>query len=389
MWSSPARSTTVTSLRSESKPISARETSLKTIASTALRSSFARARSIASGAGLGGEADQGLIVAAAGREPGEDVLGRLQAELRGGRRRARASSPPGRPSRKSAGAAAISSTCASPKRLPTASASSAVVSTRTVSIAAGSGEADVGGDQGDVGAPVGRGRGEREAHAAARAVADEAHRVDRLAGAAGGDQHPQAVPAPARGRQHRLDLGEQPLRLGQAADAVLAARGERAGLGLDHQDPALAQRRQVRLGGRVGVHAVVHGRGDGARGRAGEERRGEHRVADPRGELRDRVGRRRRDEIRVGVADEREVADRVVGRRLVAWERAAHRVALELVDEHRARRRCPRTTRRRRSGRRSASSRPGRRGRPWSRAGRARAPCRRRCRRSRRAGSGP
>ena len=44
----PPRSTITTSFSSESKPISARETSLKTIASSPFRSSFARARSIAS-----------------------------------------------------------------------------------------------------------------------------------------------------------------------------------------------------------------------------------------------------------------------------------------------------------------------------------------------------
>ena len=128
---SPAGSTIVTSLRSESKPISARETSLKTIASRPLRSSFARARSIASGAVLGREADHRLARAARAGELGEDVLGRLQPQLEaaalaraifaGSRRRA---------ARKSATAAAISRTWAARRTRPTtAAASSAVVST--------------------------------------------------------------------------------------------------------------------------------------------------------------------------------------------------------------------------------------------------------------------
>ena len=152
---------------------------------------------------------------------------------------------------------------------------------------------------------------------------------------------------------------------------------------------ALAQRRQVRLGRGVGVHAVVHRRSDGARRGAGEEGGGEHRVADPRGELRDRVGRRRRDEVGVGVARRRRGGRS--GRGPAARRRGRRRAPGRARTRRRARapRRCPRTRRRRRSGRRSASSRRGRRARPWSRGGRARAPCRRRCRRSRRAGCGP
>ena len=65
--------------------------------------------------------------------------------------------------------------------------------------------------------------------------------------AAGGDQDAEPVPGAAAGRQRRLDLGEQALGLGQAAHPVLAARGERACVGLDHDHAALAQRRQVRL----------------------------------------------------------------------------------------------------------------------------------------------
>ena len=78
---SPSRSTITTSLSAESKPISARETSLKTIASSPLRSSFERARSIASGAVLGRETDQGLVVASQRREIGEEVLGLLEAKV--------------------------------------------------------------------------------------------------------------------------------------------------------------------------------------------------------------------------------------------------------------------------------------------------------------------
>ena len=197
------------------------------------------------------------------------------------------------------------------------------------------GQGDVGGDQGDLGAAPGGGGGEGDAHPAAGAVADEADRVDRLAGAAGGDQDAQAVPGALAGRQPRLDPRQQPLGVGQAAAAELAARGELALLGLDHLDPALAQGRQVGLGGGVGVHAVVHRRRDQARRRAGEEGGGQHRVGDAGGQLGDGVGRGRRDEEGVAVGGQLEVADRVVAGLALAGEGAAHRVALELGDQDR------------------------------------------------------
>ena len=51
-------------------------------------------------------------------------------------------------------------------------------------------------------------------------------------------------------------------------------------------------------------------------------------------ELGDRVGGRGRDQEGVGVADQLQVAQRVVRRRGLVGEGAPRRVALELVDEH-------------------------------------------------------
>ena len=87
--------------------------------------------------------------------------------------------------RKSAGAAAIRSTSAAGKLGLHGPASSAAVSTSIRPLPAGGGQRDVGRDQRHVGAAVERRGGERQAHAAAGAVADEAHRVDRLPRAAG------------------------------------------------------------------------------------------------------------------------------------------------------------------------------------------------------------
>ena len=190
---------------------------MKTIASTALRSSFARARSIASAPvsaanptstcssrrRRGDRARMSGVGSSRSSRPSPRLAGDLRVLGRSA-------------ARKSAGAAAISSTPAAGNSAATASASSSVVSTSIARTPPGSGSADVGGDQRHLGAaPRRRGR-EGEPHPAARAVADEAHRVDRLAGAAGGDQDAEPVPGAVRARQRSLDLGEQ-------------ARGLRAG----------------------------------------------------------------------------------------------------------------------------------------------------------------
>ena len=152
-WCSPARSTIVTSLLVESKPISGRETSLKTIASTALRSSFARARSIER-AGLGGEADQRLVRRGASRRRRRGCPRSARAAARA-RRRPRARSCLGR----GRGGAEVGRRGGHQQhvggrrtRLSTASASSAVVSTAIVAHARRRRQRDVGGDQRHLGA---------------------------------------------------------------------------------------------------------------------------------------------------------------------------------------------------------------------------------------------
>ncbi len=284
--------------------MSLRETSLKTIASTALRSSFARARSIASAPCSAAKPTSDLIGAATRRGPGEDVLGRLEPQLearrspsraifacawlggaevgrRGGHqqhvRPRRTRSPPPRRARPR-------SRRRSPRTPP------------------GVGSDDVGGDQGDLGPAPGRGLGQREPHAAAGAVADEAHRVDRLAGAAGGDQDAQAVPGPVRARQRGLDLRQQ-ARRGPAGARPRTRRATRA-RPRRARSPATPRSRRVARFAWVAASAYMRSFIAGAtsaRGRAGEEGGGQHRVADAGGELGERVRRRRRDEVGVGV----------------------------------------------------------------------------------------
>ena len=344
---SSSAATRVTSFSALSKPIRGSETSLRTIRSAPLRASLARARPTASPPC---SAAKPTIVWFSPRSAA--IVARMSSV--GCRFRLRLSwrliLPVIGSVRKSAGAAAISSTCWVSNRSTVSWASSAVVSTSIRLTPAGSGRLDVGRDQRHLCPAARRGGRERHAHPPARAVADEAHRVDRLAGATGRDQDPQPVPGavlppaprPARlvawialaARQHPLDRGEQALGIGQPAATVLAARGEEALVGLDHLHPALAQRRQVGLGRGVGVHAVVHRRGDQSRRRAGEEGRGQHRVGEAAGQLGDRVGRGRGDQEGVAARGQLEVADRVVALDPgLAGEGAAHRVALELGGE--------------------------------------------------------
>src|SRR6185436_5241973 len=86
-------------------------------------------------------------------------------------------------------------------------------------------------------------------------------------------------------------------------------------------------------GRRVLPHVVVHRGRDDHRAAGGQRGGGDEVVGQAGGELGQRVGRRRREQVDVGVGDQLEVRERVVvGRRLVG-ERAAGGVALELVDE--------------------------------------------------------
>jgi hypothetical protein len=84
---------------------------------------------------------------------------------------------------------------------------------------------------------------------------------------------------------------------------------------------------------------VVHRRGDDHRTGRRERRAGQQVVGQAVGELGDRVRARGRDEERVGVGDELEVAERLVVRWALIAECAAGRVALELVRQDRSARR--------------------------------------------------
>ena len=84
----------------------------------------------------------------------------------------------------------------------------------------------------------GRG-GHRLAHLAGGAVRDVAHRVDRLAGRTRGHEQALAGQVAPRG-EHALERLHDGVHLGQAP-APGEAGGERARVGLEHGDPALAE----------------------------------------------------------------------------------------------------------------------------------------------------
>ena len=159
-----------------------------------------------------------------------------------------------------------------------------------------------------LGAAAAGGLGDRPPHAAARAVADVAHRVDRLAGArrrsparAGRPASPAAAPgAPRPRRRSRRARPAAPRR----------PRRRRAGPSpaATTWTPRATQRREVvRPWPGAGPHARVHGRGDHHRPVEGEVDRAEQPVAEARGHPGDRVGRGRRDQQQVGAAGQLEV----------------------------------------------------------------------------------
>ena len=138
--------------------------------------------------------------------------------------------------------------------------------------------------------------------------------------------------------------------VGQAAAAELAARGERA-LARARSRSTPRSRRVARLAW-VAASAYMRSFIAGATRRGAAQARKEVvsiESAMPGGELGDRVGRGRRDQVGVAVGGQLEVADRVVAR--AAGRRGRRRAAGRARTRRSApgRRRCPRRRRRRRS----------------------------------------
>src|SRR5207302_8368661 len=103
---------------------------------------------------------------------------------------------------------------------------------------AGSGDGEIRGDQGHVGPAEMRLLGQGYAHATGGAVAEESHRIERLACAAGADQHTFACELPTA-LDDRLDAPEDLLRLAHPPNPPLAFRHLTL-IGTHEHDPSLA-----------------------------------------------------------------------------------------------------------------------------------------------------
>ena len=173
-------------------------------------------------------------------------------------------------------------------------------------------------------------RGEREAHPARRAIADEADAVDRLAGASSGHEHPQARPGPgARGvTPGRWTSSASHASSSSAGSASRptprspwdASSPSPGGITVT---PRSRSSVDVRLGGGVQVHAVVHRRRDDDRACRGERGGRQQVVGVAVRELGDRVGAGGRDQV---TASARSTSARwLIGARSGAARRGRHR----------------------------------------------------------------
>ena len=150
-----------------------------------------------------------------------------------------------------------------------------------------------------------RGR-DRMALLARGMVGDIAHRVDRLARRAAGDQGATSG-EPRIALQHPLDRGDDLQRLGHAARTNLAA-GEFAGTRPDPHHPASVERGQIGLGRRMRPHHQIHCRGDQHRLVRGEQRRRRQIIGQARGHARDQIGGGRRHDDQIGLARQPDMA---------------------------------------------------------------------------------
>ena len=194
--------------------------------------------------------------------------------------------------------------------------------------------------------------------------------VDRLARAAGGDEHPAGRPASARGRgvgarpvrlrvvprrcrprESGLAGLQQPRGLGQTPDAVLASEASRPTVGLDDRRRRAARsvRRLACVAGCSYMRLFI----------AGAIRSGQPAAS---AQLLSRLSARPAASLAIVLAEAgairktrrwrpAQVADRLVRRRRLVGEGAAGGIALELADEHgRAAERGERRPRRRSAG---------------------------------------
>ncbi len=170
--------------------------------------------------------------------------------------------------------------------------------------------------------------GNREAHAAARSVADVAHRIEVLVGRSGRHQHPLSLER-GRGPQDRLGAGHDVFGLGQPPFSDPAAR--EVTLARIHESHAAARERlDIPADGLMVEHLAVHRGGEQHRRPRGRVERGQEIVGEPVGQFADDVRGGRGDEQQVDRGREGDVLDVGVGSRLeLAGDDATARDRLE------------------------------------------------------------
>ena len=176
--------------------------------------------------------------------------------------------------------------------------------------AARRGDAHRAGDQRDRCAPVARRLGDCGAHLSGRPVADEPHRVERLARAAGADDDVEALEV-SGADEEALDRLDDRRRLRQTADAG-QPRGELADLRLDDEVAEVAERGDVALGRRMRPHPGVHRRRHDHRRAAGAGDGGQRVAHQAGGQLADEVRGRRGEHDGIGRLGQLDVRDLLV-----------------------------------------------------------------------------
>ena len=172
---------------------------------------------------------------------------------------------------------------------------------------------------------------DRVSHLSGAVVGEVAHRIEGLAGGAGGDEDldslERATAEPGR------DPGRDLVRLEHPARTDLAARLI-AFPGAEHRDPPLEQRQHVRPGRTRLPHLLIHRRRDHHWRRRREAQGGEEIVGEPMGEPREHVGGGRRDEHQIRPSSELDVSHPRLG--LLVEQVAVHRVGGERLEGQRS-----------------------------------------------------
>ena len=192
----------------------------------------------------------------------------------------------------------------------------------------------IGGHQSRARAALGGGTGDGGALPPRGSIAQVAHRIDRLAGTAGGHDDVtiqrrvefgdvlallRLFPCPPIGERGQR-LGDDALRLGQSSPPRVGA-GQAPGVRVDDTQTAAAQRVHIVPSRGIGPHLSVHGGGQDHGGRRRQDRGGQQIVGASGRDPGQQIGRGGDDHDEIGPLPHRDVLDT----RGVVEDTAAHR----------------------------------------------------------------